>query len=33
MDISKFTAGFWVFMDKFALFFAKLSGVIAWVVY
>ncbi|MEE0980224.1 MAG: metallophosphoesterase [Acutalibacteraceae bacterium] len=33
MDISRFTAGFWVFMDKFALFFAKLSGVIAWVIY
>ena len=33
IGVSKFEAGFWVFMDKFALFFAKLSGVIAWVIY
>ncbi len=33
MDISKFTAGFWVFMDKFVLFLAKLSTPIARIIY
>lgn len=33
MDISKFKAGFWIFMDKVALFFAKLSSHPAKVVF
>ena len=33
MDISAFKANFWVFMDKFALFIAKLSAPIAKIIY
>ncbi len=33
MGISKFKAGFWIFMDKVALFFAKLSSYPARVVF
>lgn len=33
MEISKFKAGFWIFMDKFVLFLAKASGFIARVIY
>ena len=33
MGISKFKAGFWIFMDKFALFIAKISSYPAKVVF
>lgn len=33
MGISKFKAGFWIFMDKVALFFAKLSSFPARIVF
>ncbi len=33
MDISKFEAGFWIFMDKFLLFLAKVSSPIAKIIY
>lgn len=33
MDISKFEAGFWIFMDKFLLFLAKVSSPISKIIY